>query len=102
MSFHIPNVFLAAGNMTLGCFRVVLGYNSFKCCQIRLQSSPVMQCKATHQIVYSFHSILNKLSKVAQKTGFLAHFERFFVYALLHPMIHAPILTPNERFHEDI
>ena len=53
-----------------------------------------MQCKVMHQIFNSFYSILKKWSKLGQKTDFLAHFERFFVYyTLLRLMIYAPIFS---------
>ena len=47
-----------------------------------------MQYKAMHQIFSSLYSILKKWWKLSQKTDFLAHFERFFIYALLHPIIY--------------
>ena len=49
-----------------------------------------MQYQIMHQIFDSFYYILKKLSKLGQKNNFLAHFERFFVYAFLHPIIYVP------------
>ena len=45
-----------------------------------------------HQICYCFYCIIKKWSKLSQKTGFLAYFDRFFDYTLLHPdKLHTPI-----------
>ena len=37
--------------------------------------------------------------KLRQKTDFLAH-SKFFIYALLHPMIYTPIFASNERSYK--
>ena len=43
-------------------------------------------------ICYCFYCIIKKWLKLSQKTGSLAHFERFFNYTLLHPdKLHTPI-----------
>ena len=46
--------------------------------------------KVMRPIIDIFYSILDKRSKLVQKSGFLAHSKRFFVYALLHLMSYAP------------
>ena len=43
-----------------------------------------------HEICYGFCWSIKKWSNWGEKAGFLAHFESFFVYALLHPMSCAP------------
>ena len=61
-----------------------------------------MQCNAMHQIFDISYSIVKNWSKLGPKPDFLAHFDRFFVYAVLHLLSYAPIFTPNKRSHEDI
>ena len=39
-----------------------------------------------HKAFDSFYINLEKYLKLSQKTYFLAHFERFFIYTLLRPM----------------
>ena len=51
-----------------------------------------MQCNAMHQIFDISYSTVKTWSKLAPKPDFLAHFDRFFVYAVLHPLSYAPIL----------
>ena len=45
----------------------------------------MMECKVINQIFDGFYCILENWSKSGQKTDSLTHFDRFFVYALLHP-----------------
>ena len=45
-----------------------------------------MTNKIMHQICCSLYWSIKKWSKLGQKMDFLALFERFFVYAVLHPM----------------
>ena len=60
--------------------------------QLCLKFWSVIQYKVMHQICYCFYCIIKKWSKLSQKTGFLAHFERFFDYTLLRPdKLHTPI-----------
>ena len=76
------------------------GYNSQKCGQIGLKFCPVMLYKVMHQILDNFYSILKKWSKLSQKSDFLAAFQRFFVYALLRLMSHAPVFFQIKCFME--
>ena len=59
-------------------FRLLLGVfldiTSQKRGQIGLKFWPVMLCKVMRQILDSFYSILEKWSKMVQKSDFLAHF----------------------------
>ena len=50
-----------------------------------------------HQAYDYFHFILKKHLKLSQKFDFLAHFERFLVYAFLHPMSYTPIFCQIKR-----
>ena len=50
-----------------------------------------MQCNVMHQECGGFYFILKKHLELSQKTDFLAHFERFLVYALLRPVSYTPI-----------
>ena len=60
--------------------------------QLCLKFWSVIQYKLMHQICYCFYCIIKKWSKISQKIGFLAHFERFFDYTLLHSdKLHTPI-----------
>ena len=52
---------------------------------------PVMQCKVTHHLWYSFYSSLKNSQKLIKRTDFLAHSKVFFIYTLLHPMGYSPI-----------
>ena len=47
-----------------------------------------------------FHFILKKQLKLSQKIDFLAHFERFLVYAFLRPMSHTLIFCQIKRLME--
>ena len=51
-----------------------------------------MQYNVMHQASDAFYFILKKHLKLSQKTDFLAHFEKFLVYAFLRPMRYTPIL----------
>ena len=52
----------------------------------------VMQCKVIHQACDIFYFILKKTPETEPKNpDFLAHFEMFFDYALLHPPSYAPL-----------
>ena len=58
---------------------------------------PMMQCKLMHSICNGFYCIYRKWSKLNQKTWFfLAHFEWFLVYTLLHPMIYASSFSQKD------
>ena len=50
-----------------------------------------MQCNVMHQAYDSFCFILKKHLNLSQKIDFLAHFERFLVYAFLRPASYTPI-----------
>ena len=50
-----------------------------------------MQRNVMHQAYGGFYFILEKHLKLSQKTDFLAHFERFLVYAFLRPVRYTPI-----------
>ena len=50
-----------------------------------------MPFRAMSQIRYGLYLTLKKGSKLGKKTGFVGHFLRFFVYALLRPLCYAPI-----------
>ena len=71
------------------------GHNPPNSGLIRFKFSPVIKCDSMHQMIEGFYNILNKSSKLGQKTYFLANFQRFFINAPLHPSIYAPIFTPN-------
>ena len=60
------------------------GQNSPRCCQFCVKFLPVMTCKMMHQICYGFYWSSKKWSKLGHKTDFVAHFESFFIYVLLH------------------
>ena len=47
-----------------------------------------------HQAYGSFYFILKRNLKLSQKADFLAHFERFLVYAFLRPVSYTPIICP--------
>ena len=46
-----------------------------------------------HQASGGFYFILKKHLKLSQKIDFLAHFERFLIYAFLRPMNYTPIFS---------
>ena len=50
-----------------------------------------MQCKVTHHICYGFWFSPKNSRKLIQKSDFVAHFQRIFVYVLLRPAIYVPI-----------
>ena len=52
-----------------------------------------MPFRAMSQICYGLYLILKKGSKLSKKTGFVGHFLRFFVYALLRLLCYAPIFS---------
>ena len=70
----------------LGSFSMVSWPEIPQILLILLKFWPVMTYKMMHQICYSFYWSIKKCSKLGQKTEFLVHFERIFVYALLHSM----------------
>ena len=51
-----------------------------------------MQCIVMHEAYDGFHFIVKKHLKLSQKIDFLAHFERFLIYAFLRPMSYTPII----------
>ena len=53
------------------------------------------QCNVMHQEYGGFYFVLKKHLKLSQKTDFLAHFERFLVYAPFTPCELHPNLLPN-------
>ena len=59
-----------------------------------------MQCQVMYQACDGFYFIPQKQSKLSQKTDFLTHFERFFVYAPLRPLSYAQILCQIKLFIE--
>ena len=68
---------------------------------IALKFSPLIKCNLMHQMMEGFQNILNKWSKLGQKTHFLGNFQGLFINALLHPSSCAQIFMPNERSYED-
>ena len=50
-----------------------------------------MQRNVMHQVYGGFYFILKKHLKLSQKNNFLAHFERFLVYAFLRPVRYTPV-----------
>ena len=90
-SFEISNVFIPAEGTTLGCFWAVFGCNPLKCGEICLKFWPVMQCNIMHHSCDGFNFFLKRHLKLSQKNNFLAHFERFLVYAFLRPLSYTPI-----------
>ena len=62
--------------------------NPPNCSQIRLKLESLMHWRLVHQACDRFYFILGKHLNLSQKTDFLLHFDRFFVYALLRPMIY--------------
>ena len=76
-------------------FRLLLcgffGPNPLKYSQICLKFWPEMQCNIMHQACDGFYFILKKHLKLSQEIDFLAHFERFLVYAFIRPMSYNPI-----------
>ena len=49
---------------------------------------------------HAFYCIIRKFSKLSKKTDFLAHFWRFFLYTLLHPMSYTPLFRQLKRLME--
>ena len=55
-----------------------------------------MPFRAMSQICYGLYLTLKKGSKLGKKTGFVGHFLRFFVYALLRHLCYAQIFYQME------
>ena len=60
----------------------------------------MMQCIVMHQAYDGFYFILKEHLKLNQKIDFLVHFERFLVYAFLHPMSYTLIFCQIKRLLE--
>ena len=59
-----------------------------------------MPFRAMSQICYGLYLTLKKVSKLGKKTGFVGHFLRFFVHALLRPLSYAQIFCQMKRLIE--
>ena len=81
-------------------FWQIFRHNQLKCGQICLEFWPVMQYIVMHQAYNGFHFILKKHLQWSQKIDFLAHFERFLVYAFLCPMIYTLVCFQIKRVME--
>ena len=84
--------------LLLSVFLNVTHWNVLKF--VCLEFWPVMQCIVIHQAFDGFHFILKKHLKLSKKIDFLAHFERFLVYAFLRPMSYTPIFCQIKRLME--
>ena len=69
--------------------------SSLKSCFLLLRKKFEI-CRVMHQICHGFYCVKKKKLELNQKTYFLAHFERFFIWALLRPTSRAPIFIQNK------
>ena len=84
-------VFVAAESWILAVSGWFSKDYSSKLSLICTKISPGMQCKVTHHICYGFWFSPKNSRKLIQKSDFVAHFQRIFVYVLLRPAIYVPI-----------
>ena len=86
----ISIAFVVAKLWVFKCFR---SSKTYHCSQILLKFGTVMRCNITHHIYYGFWYSSENSKKLSQKTDFLALFQRFLIYALLHPKSYAPVFS---------
>ena len=78
LSFEFSNVFVPAETVILGCSLVVF-WPELPKMSILFENLTSDDVQKMHQIWCSFYWSINKLSKLGQKTDFLAQFDRVFL-----------------------